>query len=128
MHRMLRRQARAVGTVLALLFVGTLSATCFLQAERTAAEMACCASMQSDCGAAMAKGHDCCRTSPRLDPQLAAAPRLVLDAPTLAPSIILAPTFDETGVAGIALMPLSSDSSPPGSLHPTYLVLSVFRI
>jgi hypothetical protein len=41
---------------------------------------------------------------------------------------MLASTFDETAVVGIALLPLSSDLSPPGSLHPTYLVLSVFRI
>jgi hypothetical protein len=129
MHRILRRRARAVGTALAVLFVGTLSATCLLQAEMTAPEMACCASMTSDCGAAMAQKHRCCeKTSPRVDAQVAAASRLVLDAPALTPSTMLASTFDETRVGGIALLPLSSDSSPPGSLHPTYLVLSVFRI
>lgn len=126
---MLRRQARAVGTVLALLFVGTLSASCLLQAEMTAAEMACCASMTSDCGATMAQKHRCCEeTSPRVDAQLAAASRLALAAPALTPITILACTFDEAGLGSIAVVARSSDSSPPGSHHPTYLVLSVFRI
>ena len=129
MHRMLRRRARAVGTVLAVLFVGTFSATCFLQAEMTGAEMACCASMTSDCGAAMAQKHRCCEeTSPRVDAQLAAASRLVLDAPGLTPSTMLTTTFEPPGIRSMAVRARSSDSSPPGSVHPTYLVLSVFRI
>jgi hypothetical protein len=129
MHRMLRRQARAIGTLLALLFVATISASCLLQAEMTAAEMACCASMTSDCGAAMAQKHRCCeKPSPRVEAQLAAASRLVLASPTLTPSTTLACTFDEAGIDSIGAVARSSDSSPPGSHHPTYLVLSVFRI
>ncbi len=129
MHRILRRRARAVGAALAVLFVGTLSATCLLQAEMTAPEMACCASMTSDCGAAMAQKHRCCeKTSPRIDAQLAAASRLLVASPTLTPSTILACMFDEAGIGSIGVVARSSDSSPPGSHHPTYLVLSVFRI
>ena len=129
MHQMLRRRARAVGIVLAVLFVGTLSASCLLQAETTAAEMACCATMTSECGAAMAQKHRCCEeTSPRVDAQLAAASRLDVAPPTLTLSTILACTFDQPGSGSIAVVARSSDSSPPGSLHPTYLVLSVFRI
>jgi len=128
MHRRLRRRTRAIGTALVLMFVATLSVTCIAQAEMSAAEMACCAEMASECGAAMAQDHPCCQTtSARFDSQ-PASPRLVLAAPLLTLSAILASTFHETGVTSITLLPLSSDSSPPGSVHPTYLLLSVFRI
>jgi hypothetical protein len=128
MHRRLRRRTRAIGTALVLMFVATLSVTCIAQAEMSAAEMACCAEMASECGAAMAQEHPCCQTtSARFDSQ-PASPRLVLEAPPLTLSTILALTFHETDVTSVTLLPRSSDSSPPGSVHPTYLLLSVFRI
>ena len=128
MHRLLRRRTRAIGTALVLMFVATLSVTCIAQAEMSAAEMACCAEMAPDCGAAMAQDHPCCQTtSARFDSQ-PASPRLVLASPPLTLNTILASTFHETGVTSATLLPLSSDSSPPGSAHPTYLLLSVFRI
>ena len=129
MHHRLCRRTRAIGTALVLMFVTTLSLTCVAQAQMTAEERACCEGMSADCGAAMAQNHKCCQTtSPRVDSQLAASPRLVLAAPALTPNTTLASTFHETDITRIAVSPRSSDSSPPGSIHPTYLVLSVFRI
>lgn len=129
MHRFVRRQTRTIGAALVLVLVGTLSATCVLQAEMSTAEMACCATMSADCGSAMGQDHQCCRTtSVRTDPLFGAATRLELAAPAPTPVAVLAATSHESGSLSVPPSTQLSDASPPGATHPTYLVLSVFRI
>ena len=128
MHRLLSRRTRAIGTALVLIFVATLSVTCIAQAEMSTADMACCAEMASDCGAAMARQHECCETSARSDSQLGALSRLVLAAPSVTVIGIVAFAPPDNNVSSVTMLPWSSDSSPPGPTHRTHLVLSVFRI
>lgn len=128
MQRWSRRQARTVAAALVVLLVGALSATCVLQAQMSAAERACCAMMSSECGSAMAQQHQCCRTtSVRSDPPLAASPRLDLTTPALTLLAIVESTNHDAVLSGPTRQQ-ASDVSPPGSTHPIYLVLSVFRI
>ena len=127
MHQLRSRRTRAIGTALVLMFVATLSATCIAQAEMSTADMACCAEMASDCGAAMARQHECCQTA-RPDSQLGALSRLVLAAPSVTVIGLVAFAPPDNNVFSVTMLPWSSDSSPPGPTHHTHLVLSVFRI
>ena len=113
---------------MALAFVATLSATCVLQAEMTAAEKDCCATMQMDCGAPMAQNHACCRKpSVRIDPPLAPSARLALPVPALTPVVFLVSISVDLHVTPARVSPQPTDA-PPGSTHPTHVLLSVFRI
>jgi hypothetical protein len=129
MHQWLRRRTRGLAAIMALAFVATLSATCVLQAEMTAAEKDCCAKMQMDCGGPMAQSHSCCKTpSVKLDPPLAPSARLALPVPTLTPVVFLVSIPVDLHVTLVSVSPLPLDASPPGSTHPTHVLLSVFRI
>ena len=127
MPRFLRQHTKRVSSVLLSLFVVVLSATCLAQEEMTEAQMACCASMVGDCGAAMGQDHSCCRTeSPRLDQQLAAAgPRLVAPAPELIAVIVF--DLDADAIAP-GVFSNEPEASPPLAARPAYLTLSVFRV
>jgi len=129
MHQWLRRRTRGLAAIMALAFVATLSATCVLQAEMTAAEKDCCARMQMDCGSPMAQNHACCRKpSVRIDPLLAPSARLALPIPALTPIVFLVSIPVDLHVLAARVSPLPLDASPPGSTHPTHVLLSVFRI
>jgi len=127
MRRFLRQHTRCVGSALLAIFVVVLSVTCLAQEEMTEAQMACCASMVGDCGAAMGQDHSCCRTeSPRLDQQLpASGPRLVAPAPELIAFLISGLDADAISPGVVSNEP---EISPPIAARPTYLTLSVFRV
>ncbi len=129
MHQWLRRRTRGFAAIMALAFVATLSATCVLQAEMTAAEKDCCATMQMDCGAPMAQNHACCRKpSVRIDPPLAPSARLALPVPALTPVVFLVSVPVDLYVTPARVSALPKDASPPGPTHSTHVLLSVFRI
>ena len=120
---------RAMSAVLVSMFVVTLSATCFAQAAMSAADQTCCAAMASGCGAAMARDHDCCRTtSSQLDPQLTATPRHVLQAPALLALPVAGALAVRADIPVVATRSRAFDSSPPRPAPPAYLILSIFRV
>ena len=128
MRQLLRQHINSVAVMCLSMFVVVLSATCIAGAEMPAAQQACCAGMTGGCGAAMAQDHGCCRaTSPRLDQQLAAAPRLTLEPPVVIAIAHLQAVLQGTNVPESSTSPHPSDLSPPRTA-PTHLTLSVFRV
>ncbi len=126
MRSALRRHTRPVICGLILALAAMVSAECVMAEDLTPAQMACCATMNHDCGA-MAQKQDCCSTAaPRVD-QGSASPRMSLAAP-------------HAGVVRLVMhlpalpSPLSPqkrpfkgfEAKPPGV--PTYLLISTFRI
>lgn len=127
MPTFLRRNTHLVRWALLVAFSLGLSANCLATTGMSEAEMACCATMAAGCGGAMGQEHSCCRTeSPRVDQQLAAAPRLVAPA---APELI---AFDALDLHADAFyqraLPNQPETSPPIAAPPPYLIFSVFRI
>jgi hypothetical protein len=124
-----RQHIREISGALLSLFVVTLSATCLAQADMSAAETACCAEMASDCGAAMARVHQCCRTpSSQDDPQLAPGQRHAVQAPAQFAGAVLGIPPLRTDLAAGVTSSRASDLSPPRTAPPAYLLLSVFRV
>ncbi|MBI4885897.1 MAG: hypothetical protein HY824_02285 [Acidobacteria bacterium] len=54
-----RRGRRLIGSIVVLASVVTVSADCVFGARMTAAQLACCAAMDADCGG-MAEARACC--------------------------------------------------------------------
>jgi hypothetical protein len=127
MPTFLRRNTHLIRWALLVAFSLGLSANCLATTKMSEAEMACCAKMAAGCGGAMGQVHTCCRTeSPRLDQQLAAAPRLV--APP-APELIAFGVLDlHADAFYLHALPNQSEASPPIAAPPPYLIFSVFRI
>ena len=88
MRRWMMQVGRPVGSVLALVFAITVSASCFTGQQTTMAEMACCAAMGHDCGS-MGNGEDCCAGERANIVQSSRDPHLSVAAPTLALAAIL---------------------------------------
>ena len=102
-----------------------LSATCVTAAEMTSAEMACCAAMEHDCGAA-AKEQGCCSSTPQ-DNAGSIAKRVSIPAPhaTVVQIMSTNVTFERPARAYATTID-DMAPSPPGTS--TYLLISTFRI
>ena len=129
MRQFVRRYSRSVAMLCVSAFVVVLSVNCIAQTQMSASDAACCAAMASGCGAAMSRDHQCCRTSSsRLDPQLTAHQRHVLQEPArIAIAVVGAVSVGADIAAGVPPS-RASQSSPPPTTASAYLILSVFRV
>ena len=126
MAEQVTRRTRSLAAALALALAFASSATCLVAAAQMAdaQQHACCAGMNQDCGDSVSAQQDCCTiqsselTALERAAQSAAAVRVVISIIALEQQrrVTLSPvTAFEPGV-------------PKPSSHPTYLLLSVFRL
>lgn len=84
MCKAVKRVSRPIAWALMVAFAVVLSANCLAGAEMTEAQMACCATMGSECGH-RAQEKSCCSTeSPRLDQLTTAAKSITIPLPDAA--------------------------------------------
>ena len=88
MRKWMTRASRPIGSVLAVVFAITVSASCFTGQQMTMTEMACCAAMGHDCGS-MGNGEDCCAGERADIVQSSRDSRLSVAAPALVLAAIL---------------------------------------
>lgn len=120
-----RYVGRFVAVLVAVVVIGSPVATCLALAS-TDAEMACCVKGTHDCVPGM-KTADCCEKSTAQSSQATTIANVVsLLPPSLAVIQIFSPGLPP--LAAWHSHPFADGLSPPGSKHPTYLVLSTFRI
>lgn len=126
MVRATGRTTRFLAGALAVALVVVSSATCFLGANMTPAQKACCTAMNHDCGA-MAMEQGCCATeAPNLTSLVSSVSTSLLAAPVL---VVLGLTAAEFAPSTILKTSGTFDlASPISQRKPTYLFLSVFRI
>src|SRR5437867_1632819 len=119
-----RRVLVVMFTVLSL--VASALATCVAEAAAPdMAQMACCKAGHKTCGS-HGTPADCCKTSPHGDGQFTTGGKVSAPQPaTVWQTLTTAVLVPDVGVQRLGLV---EDSGPPGSKHPTYLVLSTFRI
>jgi hypothetical protein len=118
--------ARAIVAMLAVTIGSSLLASCVEGATSTPTEqMACCKKGHNSCPMRGTPEH-CCTSTPHFD-QCTAVQKFSSQAPHL----FALHVFDEH-VASATIVwsptPVAYAPSPPGSKHPTYLVLSALRI
>jgi hypothetical protein len=102
-------------------------ATCTEVASLTPSEqMACCAKEQHTCGQ-HGTPAECCKTAPQASLSTAAVHKATARVPLIAVAHVLG-TTTASFAGSWHPHPLSETWSPPGSKHPTYLVLSTLRL
>ena len=118
---------RVVAFAVAATLSWSLWATCAEAASLTPNEqMACCKNGQHTCGH-HGTPAECCKTAPQSSLSTAAIHKATAPLPVVS----AAPFLTVSAVPFAALWhpsPLADSWSPPGSKHPTYLVLSILRL
>jgi len=119
------------GRLMAVVLAGTVGwsvwATCAEAAALTAPEqMACCKNGQHTCGH-HGSPAECCKTARQANPSTTAVHQGSPSAPLVALDHAVAPEPVTIGHVWHP-HPLTDTWSPPGTKHPTYLVLSILRL
>jgi hypothetical protein len=118
------RTVRLVALLAVALVIGSPLVSC-LAAASGDAEMACCMKGSPDCLPGT-KAADCCKLAPTQVSQQATVAAKATPPTQVAVGEIL-PALVATSIAWRS-HPYVDGLSPPGSKHPTYLLLSTFRL
>jgi hypothetical protein len=126
MRKAVTRASRPIIWALMVAFAVALSADCLAGAEMTEAQMACCATMGSECGH-RAQDKTCCSTESQPVDQVTAVKRVT----TPLPDAVFAPVGVVVETALHSLVPLGHNfdgftPKPPGV--PRYLLVSTLLI
>jgi hypothetical protein len=111
---------------LALGIITSALATCVAEAAAPEmAQMACCKAGHKSCGS-HGTPADCCKTSPHSDWQFTTVGKISAPQPaTIWLALGPAALVPDLGLRPVVFV---EDSAPPGTKHPTYLLLSTLRL
>jgi hypothetical protein len=121
----MRRVPRATTAVPIAALVLSLGTQCFAGAGMTAAQMACCAAADHDCGAAGA-AEDCCRSEGGDQPQLVSSVQGLVPPPALvATTSLWLVRRPDTRMAALVF---PAQTTRPSAGSPKYILLSSLLI
>src|SRR2546426_8539715 len=123
----MRLRGAAVALLLIVGIITSSVATCVADAAAPQQQMACCKAGHKTCGQ-HGTPADCCKTTPHGGGQFTTVGQISAPQPT--PTVWQALSFAPLPSAALFHRPLGivDASSPPGTKHPTYLVLSILRL